>query len=60
MTALVAPRDRLAYYDQQEVTLPVPLTATEVWNQMMRRPLLGLAGKLPPLTRALWRHAAGV
>ena len=25
-----------------------------------RGPLLGLAGKLPPLTRALWRHAAGV
>ena len=27
---------------------------------LARGPLLGLAGKLPPLTRALWRHAAGV
>jgi 2-octaprenyl-3-methyl-6-methoxy-1,4-benzoquinol hydroxylase len=26
---------------------------------LLRGPLLGLAGKLPPLTRALWRHAAG-
>lgn len=42
MTALVAARDRLAYFDQQEVTLPRPLNATEVWNRMMRDPLPGL------------------
>ena len=27
---------------------------------LTRGPLLGLAGRLPPLQRALWRHAAGV
>jgi len=27
---------------------------------LARGPLLGLTGKLPPLQRALWRHAAGV
>ncbi len=27
---------------------------------LLRGPLLGLAGRLPPLTQALWRHAAGV
>ena len=27
---------------------------------LARGPLLGLAGKIPPLQRALWRHAAGV
>ena len=27
---------------------------------LLRGPLLGLAGKLPPLTTALWRRAAGV
>ena len=26
---------------------------------LLRGPLLGLAGKLPPLAHALWRHAAG-
>jgi len=26
---------------------------------VLRGPLLGLAGRLPPLARALWRHAAG-
>ena len=26
---------------------------------LLRGPLLGIAGRLPPLTRALWRHAAG-
>jgi 2-octaprenyl-3-methyl-6-methoxy-1,4-benzoquinol hydroxylase len=26
---------------------------------LVRGPLLGLAGRLPPLARALWRHAAG-
>lgn len=26
---------------------------------LLRGPLLGLAGRLPPLTHALWRHAAG-
>ena len=42
MTALVAARDRLAYFDQQKATLPRPLNATEVWNRMMRDPLPGL------------------
>ncbi len=27
---------------------------------LLRGPLLGLAGKVPPLAHALWRHAAGV
>ena len=27
---------------------------------LLRGPLLGLAGRLPPLTHALWRHAAGL
>jgi 2-octaprenyl-3-methyl-6-methoxy-1,4-benzoquinol hydroxylase len=27
---------------------------------LLRGHALGLAGKLPPLARALWRHAAGV
>lgn len=27
---------------------------------LLRGPLLGLAGKMPPLAHALWRHAAGV
>lgn len=27
---------------------------------LVRGPVLGLAGRLPPLTRALWRHAAGL
>ena len=27
---------------------------------MLRGHLLGLAGRMPPLTRALWRHAAGM
>ncbi|MGH8084766.1 MAG: FAD-dependent oxidoreductase [Lysobacter sp.] len=27
---------------------------------LLRGPLLGLAGRLPPLTAALWRHAAGL
>jgi 2-octaprenyl-3-methyl-6-methoxy-1,4-benzoquinol hydroxylase len=27
---------------------------------LARGPLLGLAGRLPPLQRALWRHAAGI
>ena len=27
---------------------------------LLRGPLLGLAGRLPPLQRALWRHAAGL
>lgn len=26
---------------------------------LLRGPLLGLAGRMPPLARALWRHAAG-
>jgi len=27
---------------------------------LLRGPLLGLAGRLPPLARAFWRHAAGI
>ena len=27
---------------------------------LLRGPVLGLAGKLPPLTRLLWRRAAGL
>lgn len=27
---------------------------------LLRGPALGLAGRLPPLTRALWKHAAGL
>ena len=27
---------------------------------LLRGPLLGLAGRMPPLVRAFWRHAAGV
>jgi 2-octaprenyl-3-methyl-6-methoxy-1,4-benzoquinol hydroxylase len=27
---------------------------------LLRGPLLGLAGKMPEVARALWRHAAGV
>jgi 2-octaprenyl-3-methyl-6-methoxy-1,4-benzoquinol hydroxylase len=27
---------------------------------LLRGPLLGLAGRMPPLTHALWRHAAGL
>ena len=27
---------------------------------LLRGHALGLAGKLPPLSRALWRHAAGI
>jgi 2-octaprenyl-3-methyl-6-methoxy-1,4-benzoquinol hydroxylase len=31
-----------------------------LWPTLLRGPLLGLAGKLPPVAQALWRHAAGV
>jgi 2-octaprenyl-3-methyl-6-methoxy-1,4-benzoquinol hydroxylase len=27
---------------------------------LLRGPLLGLAGRLPPVTQRLWRHAAGL
>ncbi|MBK6416131.1 FAD-dependent oxidoreductase [Thermomonas sp.] len=30
------------------------------WPTLLRGHALGFAGKLPPLSRALWRHAAGV
>jgi 2-octaprenyl-3-methyl-6-methoxy-1,4-benzoquinol hydroxylase len=30
-----------------------------MWPTLLRGHALGIAGKLPPLTRALWRHAAG-
>lgn len=32
----------------------------EVAMTLLRGPLLGLAGKMPPLTSALWRRAAGI
>jgi 2-octaprenyl-3-methyl-6-methoxy-1,4-benzoquinol hydroxylase len=32
----------------------------DLTSTLLRGPLLGLAGKLPPLAHALWRHAAGV
>lgn len=31
-----------------------------LWPTLLRGRALGIAGKLPPLARALWRHAAGV
>ena len=31
-----------------------------MWPTLLRGHALGIAGKLPPLSRALWRHAAGV
>lgn len=31
-----------------------------LWPALLRGHALGIAGKLPPLARALWRHAAGV
>lgn len=31
-----------------------------MWPTLLRGHALGLAGKLPPLSRALWRHAAGI
>ena len=31
-----------------------------LWPTLLRGHALGLAGRLPPLSRALWRHAAGV
>ena len=31
-----------------------------LWPTLLRGQALGIAGKLPPLARALWRHAAGV
>lgn len=31
-----------------------------MWPTLLRGHALGMAGKLPPLARALWRHAAGV
>lgn len=36
---LVAPRDRLAFYDSQSIPLPRPITALEGWNLQMARPL---------------------
>lgn len=44
----VAPRDQLAYYDRQTLTLPHPMTPLEVWRQMMARPLplIGLAFRI--------------
>jgi 2-octaprenyl-3-methyl-6-methoxy-1,4-benzoquinol hydroxylase len=31
-----------------------------LWPTLLRGPLLGLAGTLPPVAHALWRHAAGM
>lgn len=31
-----------------------------LWPTLLRGHALGIAGKLPPITRALWRHAAGI
>ncbi|QIL21328.1 FAD-dependent oxidoreductase [Thermomonas sp. HDW16] len=31
-----------------------------MWPTLLRGHALGIAGKLPPLSRALWRHAAGI
>ena len=31
-----------------------------LWLTLLRGHVLGAAGKLPPLSRALWRHAAGI
>lgn len=30
------------------------------WASTVRGPLLGMAGRLPPVVRGLWRHAAGL
>ena len=45
---LVAPRDQLAYYDRQTLTLPHPMTPLQVWQAMMARPLplIGLAFRI--------------
>lgn len=63
--------DRLARWDRQRRSdAVVSAYAFEAINRMfsndaivptlVRGPVLGLAGRLPPLARALWRHAAGV
>ena len=31
-----------------------------LWTTLLRGHALGITGKLPPLSRALWRHAAGI
>jgi hypothetical protein len=36
---LVAPREKLAFYDSQSIPLPRPVTALEAWNLQMARPL---------------------
>lgn len=36
---LIADRIRLSFLDEQRLTLPRPMTALEVWNRMMARPL---------------------
>ncbi len=40
---LVAPRDKLNYFDCQIVALPRPVTAIEAWRMVMARPLPGMA-----------------
>jgi Protein of unknown function (DUF2867) len=39
---LVAPRDKLNYFDCQIVTLPHAVTALEAWRLVMARPLPGM------------------
>lgn len=39
---LVAPREKLAYFDCQRITLPHPVTALEAWRMVMAQPLPGL------------------
>ena len=36
---LVAPREKLAFYDSQSIPLPRPVTALEAWNLQVARPL---------------------
>lgn len=35
-------------------------SSDDVWPTLLRGHALAIAGKLPPLSRALWRHAAGI
>ena len=45
---LLAPRDRLNYFDAQSRALPQDMTALQAWNALMARPLplMGLAFKI--------------
>ena len=35
-------------------------SSDSMWPTLLRGHVLGIAGRLPPLSRALWRHAAGI